>query len=178
MNFFGRAWKEIYWDISELPQAYFRVDPSCRSKWEVVFLYPGFKAILLHRLAHVFWEGNLFFVARLVSEVARFLTGIEIHPGAIIGRRLVIDHGIGVVVGETAQLGNDITLYQGVTLGATRFHKGKRHPTLENGVVVGAGASILGDIVVGTGAKVGAGAVILKPVASHESVYGIPATKV
>ena len=130
-------------------------DPAARSAWEVITCYPGFHALLFHRLSHRLWRGGLKWLARFVSHIGRWLTGIEIHPGATIGRRFFIDHGMGVVIGETALIGDDCTLYHGVTLGGTSWNKGKRHPTLGKGVVVGAGAKILGPITIGDGAKVG-----------------------
>jgi serine O-acetyltransferase len=141
--------------------------------WEVVTRYPGFHARLFHRLASL-WNWRLQWLARFTSHIARWLTGIEIHPGARIGRRFFIDHGMGVVIGETAEIGDDVTLYQGVTLGGTTWNKGKRHPTLARGVVVGAGAKILGPIVIGAGAKVGSNAVVVKDVPAGCTAVGIP----
>jgi len=149
-------------------------DPAARSRWEVALLYPGFHAILWHRLAHALWRVRLKLLARLVSQWARLLTGIEIHPGAQIGERVFIDHGMGVVIGETAEVGDDCTLYQGVTLGGTSLHPGKRHPTLRRGVIVGAGAKVLGGFEVGDGAKIGSNAVVVKPVPAGATVVGIP----
>jgi serine O-acetyltransferase len=153
----------------------FERDPAARTTWEVVTCYPGFHAALAHRLSHRLWEAGLKWLARLLSHFTRWLTGIEIHPGARIGRRFFIDHGMGVVIGETAEIGDDCTLYHGVTLGGTSWHKGKRHPTLGNGVVVGAGAKILGPITIGDGAKVGSNAVIVKPVPAGATAIGVPA---
>jgi serine O-acetyltransferase len=150
-------------------------DPAARSTWEVLTCYPGFHALLVHRVAHWLWGIRLRWLARFVSHLARWLTGIEIHPGATIGRRVFIDHGMGVVIGETAEIGDDTTLYHGVTLGGTSWNKGKRHPTLGRGVVVGAGAKILGPLVVGDGAKVGSNAVVVKDVPPEATVVGIPA---
>lgn len=150
-------------------------DPAARSSWEVVTCYPGFHAMLFHRLAHSLWHGGLLWLARLVSHAARWLTGIEIHPGATIGRRFFIDHGMGVVIGETAEIGDDCTLYHGVTLGGTSWNKGKRHPTLGKGVVVGAGAKILGPITIGEGARIGSNAVVVKDVPPRATAIGIPA---
>jgi serine O-acetyltransferase len=150
-------------------------DPAARSSWEVLTCYPGIHALVLHRLAHWLWHHNLRWPARFTAHVARFLTGIEIHPGAAIGRRFFIDHGMGVVIGETAQIGNDVTLYHGVTLGGTSWNKGKRHPTLEDGVVIGAGAKILGPITIGRGAKVGSNAVVTKAVPAGATAVGNPA---
>ena len=137
----------------------FQRDPAARAHWEVLTTYPGVHALLMHRLSHWLWQQRLYWFARFNSHIGRWLTGIEIHPGATIGRRVFIDHGMGVVIGETAVVGDDCTLYHGVTLGGTSWNKGKRHPTLEKGVVVGAGAKILGPLTVGEGAKVGSNAV-------------------
>jgi len=153
----------------------FERDPAARSTWEVITCYPGFHALLIHRLAHRLWRMQLRWLARFVSHVSRFLTGIEIHPGAKIGRRVFIDHGMGVVIGETAELGDDCTLYHGVTLGGTSWNKGKRHPTLRQGVVIGAGAKVLGPVVVGEGAKIGSNAVVVKDVPAGATALGIPA---
>ena len=153
----------------------FERDPAARTTWEVITCYPGLHAILIHRVAHALWEAELKWLGRLVSHIGRWLTGIEIHPGAVIGHRFFIDHGMGVVVGETAEIGDDCTLYHGVTLGGTSWNKGKRHPTLGSGVVVGAGAKILGPITVGDGARVGSNAVVVKEVPAGATVIGIPA---
>ena len=153
----------------------FERDPAARSTWEVITCYPGFHALLIHRLAHRLWRMQLRWLARFVSHVSRFLTGIEIHPGAKVGRRVFIDHGMGVVIGETAELGDDCTLYHGVTLGGTSWNKGKRHPTLRQGVVIGAGAKVLGPVVVGEGAKIGSNAVVVKDVPAGATALGIPA---
>ena len=153
----------------------FERDPAARSTWEVITCYPGFHALLIHRLAHRLWRMKLRWLARFVSHVSRFLTGIEIHPGAKVGRRVFIDHGMGVVIGETAELGDDCTLYHGVTLGGTSWNKGKRHPTLGQGVVIGAGAKVLGPILVGEGAKIGSNAVLVKDVPAGATALGIPA---
>jgi serine O-acetyltransferase len=150
-------------------------DPAARSKWEVVLTYPGVHALFFYRLSHECWGRGWFFMGRVLSQLGRFWTGIEIHPGATIGPGCFIDHGMGVVIGETAELGKDITLYQGVTLGGTSLEKGKRHPTLEDGVIVGAGAKILGPIVIGAGARIGSNAVVLKPIPAGATALGIPA---
>jgi serine O-acetyltransferase len=150
-------------------------DPAARSVWEVLTCYPGFHAVQLHRVWHACWLAGLRWVARFGSQFTRFLTGIEIHPGATIGRRVFIDHGMGVVIGETAEVGDDCTLYHGVTLGGVSWNKGKRHPTLGRGVIVGAGAKILGPFVVGDEAKVGSNSVVVKPVPAGATVVGIPA---
>ena len=156
-------------------QCVFERDPAARTVWEVLTCYPGFHALQLHRFSHTLWRWKLRWLARLSSHIGRFLTGIEIHPGAQIGRRVFIDHGMGVVIGETAEIGDDCTLYHGVTLGGVSWNKGKRHPTLGRGVVVGAGAKILGPFVVGDGAKVGSNSVVVKPVPAGATVVGIPA---
>jgi serine O-acetyltransferase len=150
-------------------------DPAARSTFEVVTTYPGFHAMVIHRLANKLWRLELKWLARFVSYIGRWLTGIEIHPGATIGRRVFIDHGMGVVVGETAEIGDDCTLYHGVTLGGTSWNKGKRHPTLLRGVVVGAGAKILGPITIGSNARVGSNAVVVKDVPADATAVGIPA---
>jgi serine O-acetyltransferase len=153
----------------------FERDPAARSTWEVITCYPGFHALLIHRLAHWLWRMKMRWLGRFVSHGSRFLTGIEIHPGAKIGRRVFIDHGMGVVIGETAELGDDCTLYHGVTLGGTTWNKGKRHPTLKQGVVIGAGAKVLGPIVIGEGAKIGSNAVVVKDVPAGATAVGTPA---
>jgi serine O-acetyltransferase len=152
-----------------------RLDPAARSRLEVMFCYSGLHAVWLHRVANFLWRNNLRFLGRFVSQTGRFLTGIEIHPAVKIGRRLFIDHGMGVVIGETAEIGNDVTLYQQVTLGGTSLARGKRHPTLEDGVIVGAGAKILGGFTVGRNARVGANAVVVSEVKAGVSVAGVPA---
>jgi serine O-acetyltransferase len=152
----------------------FERDPAARNWFEVLTTYPGLHAVLLHRVNHRLWTLGLKWLARFLAHVARFLTGIEIHPGAQIGRRLFIDHGMGVVIGETSEVGNDCTLYHGVTLGGTSWQKGKRHPTLGNNVVVGAGAKVLGPITLGEGARVGSNAVVVKDVPPGATVVGIP----
>jgi serine O-acetyltransferase len=141
---------------------------------EVLLCYPGVHAILLHRIAHRVYGWRLYVCARLISHLARWLTGIEIHPGATIGRRFFVDHGMGVVIGETAEIGEDVLLYQGVTLGGTGLEKGKRHPTVGNHVVIGSGAKVLGNITIGDWVRVGAGSVVVKPVEAHSTVVGIP----
>jgi len=150
-------------------------DPAARTTWEVITCYPGFHALLIHRFAHTLWRMRLCWLARFTSHCSRFLTGIEIHPGAKIGRRAFIDHGMGVVIGETAELGDDCTLYHGVTLGGTTWNKGKRHPTLGKGVVIGAGAKVLGPIAVGDAARIGSNAVVVKDVPPGATAVGIPA---
>ena len=153
----------------------FERDPAARNTWEVITCYPGFHAMLFHRVSHKLWKAGFKWPARLTSHFSRWLTGIEIHPGATIGQRFFIDHGMGVVIGETAEIGDDCTLYHGVTLGGTSWNKGKRHPTLGKGVVVGAGAKILGPIVVGDGARIGSNAVVVKEVPAGATAIGIPA---
>lgn len=151
-------------------------DPAARSALEVLTCYPGLHALMFHRVAHAAWTHELFWLGRFVSHIGRWLTGIEIHPGAVIGRRVFIDHGFGVVIGETAVVGDDCTIYQGVTLGGTSLYRGtKRHPTLGKGVVVGAGAKVLGGFTVGDGAKVGSNAVVVKPVPEGATAVGNPA---
>jgi len=151
-------------------------DPAARSKLEILTCYPGLHAILIHRLAHRFWRSGWYWLGRFTSHIGRMLTGIEIHPGAKIGRRVFIDHGLGVVIGETAVVGDDCTIYQGVTLGGTKLYKGaKRHPTLGKGVVVGAGAQVLGGFEVGDGARIGSNAVVVKPVPAGATAVGNPA---
>lgn len=149
-------------------------DPAARSNMEILFNYPGLHAIWFQRLAHRLWCSNWKWLARFISTIARWLTGVEIHPGATIGRRFFIDHGMGVVIGETAHIGDDVTLYHGVTLGGTSWNAGKRHPTLEDGVVVGAGAKILGPIKIGKNARVGSNSVVVKEVPEDATVVGIP----
>lgn len=150
-------------------------DPAARTTWEVLTCYPGFHALTVHRFAHWLWCHRLRWLARFTSHFGRWLTGIEIHPGATIGRRVFIDHGMGVVIGETAEIGDDCTLYHGVTLGGTSWNKGKRHPTLRPGVVIGAGAKVLGPITIGEAAKVGSNAVVVRDVPAGATAVGIPA---
>ena len=164
--------------LRELVNAYHQRDPAARSKWEVVLCYPGLHAILWHRAAHGLWRRRLYLLGRFTSHIGRFLTGIEIHPGAQLGRRIVIDHGMGVVIGETAVLGDDAYLYHQVTLGTASTAKGKRHPTVGRNVILGAGCKILGNIVVGDGARVGANAVVVADVQPGQTVVGIPARPV
>ena len=156
-------------------EAVFARDPAARSKIEVLLCYPGLHALLVHRLAHRLWVRGWLLTARWLSQVSRFLTGIEIHPGAVIGERFFIDHGMGVVIGETAEIGDDVTLYQGVTLGGVSGDPGKRHPTLEDGVIVGAGAAVLGPFTVGKAARIGSNAVVLQAVPANTTVVGVPA---
>ncbi len=160
--------------IREDIQCVFARDPAARNAFEVLTAYPGLHAVLMHRLNHRLWRWGFKWLARILAHVARWFTGIEIHPGAEIGRRFFIDHGMGVVIGETAQIGDDCTLYHGVTLGGTSWNKGKRHPTLGNDVVVGAGAKVLGPIKLGNGSRVGSNAVVVKNVPENMTVVGIP----
>ena len=150
-------------------------DPAARNWFEVLTTYPGIHAVIFHRLNHWLWKKGFKWIARMLSHIVRWLTGIEIHPGAVIGERFFIDHGMGIVIGETAEIGNDCTLYQGVTLGGTSWNKGKRHPTLGNGVVVGAGAKVLGPFIVHDGARIGSNSVVLKEVPAGSTMVGIPA---
>ena len=161
--------------LMETLSAYQRRDPAARSKLEIFLLYAGVHAIIYYRIAHWLYRCRLYFLARFVSQWARFWTGIEIHPGATIGRRLVIDHGTGIVIGETAELGDDVLLYQGVTLGGTGKDVGKRHPTLGNNVMVGAGARVLGPITVRDNSRIAAGAVVLQDVPEGATAVGVPA---
>jgi len=163
---FGRIKKDIH--------AVFERDPAARSTLEVLVCYPGLHAIWFHRLAHWLWIRRLKLLGRFISHLGRGLTGIEIHPGAVIGENFFIDHGMGVVIGETAEIGAGVTLYHGVTLGGTSLHKGKRHPTLEDGVVVGAGAKVLGAITIGEYSRIGANAVVVRPVPPNSVVVGVP----
>lgn len=163
--------KNVAYDL----QAVLERDPAARNKAEVFFLYPGIRAVMWHRVAHFFFKHNLKYIARWISQCTRFWTGIEIHPGATIGKGLFIDHGMGVVIGETAVIGNDCTIYQGATLGGTGKEKGKRHPTLGDNVMVGCGAKILGPFTVGSNSKVAAGAVVLSEVPPNSTCVGVPA---
>ncbi len=164
----------VFRTLREDIQTVFARDPAARSTLEVICCYPGLHAIWCHRLAHSLWRYRLRFLARLISHCNRFWTGIEIHPGARIGRRFFIDHGLGVVIGETAEIGDDVLLYQGVVLGGTSLQKGKRHPTVGDNVVVGCGAVALGAITIGDGARIGSGSVVVKPVPQGATVVGIP----
>ncbi|HAG08547.1 MAG TPA: serine O-acetyltransferase [Desulfotomaculum sp.] len=164
----------MFENLREDVKTVFAKDPAARSALEVIFCYPGLHALWFHRLNHFFWRQGFKFLARLLSHFSRWLTGIEIHPGAKIGRRFFIDHGAGVVIGETTEIGDDVLLYQGVVLGGTTLRKGKRHPTLGNNVVLGAGAIALGPIVVSDGARIGAGSVVVKSVSPGATVVGIP----
>ena len=164
----------LFKTLKEDIQTVFAKDPAARSVVEVILCYPGLHALWLHRLAHFLWRHKLRFLSRLLSHIGRFLTGIEIHPGAKIGRRFFIDHGAGVVIGETAEVGDDVLMYQGVVLGGTTLKKGKRHPTIGNSVVMGSGAVALGAITIGDEARIGSGSVVVKPVPPGATVVGIP----
>src|SRR5437762_10381867 len=164
----------LFKNLREQIDATLARDPAARSRLEVVLCYPGFHALLYHRFAHGLWQRGWLLAGRFVSHLGRVLTGIEIHPGARIGKRLFIDHGMGVVIGETTTVGDDVTLYQGVTLGGTGKEHGKRHPSLEDGVVVGGGAKILGNITVGNNCRIGAGSVVLRNVPDNSTVVGVP----
>jgi len=165
----------VFERIREDIQTVFDKDPAAKTVWEVISCYPGLHALWLHRIAHFLWQHKLLFLARLLSHVNRFLTGIEIHPGAQIGRRFFIDHGMGVVIGETSEIGDNVLMYTGVVLGGTSLEKKKRHPTIGNNVVIGTGATVLGPITVGDGAKIGGGAVVIQPVPHGATVVGVPA---
>lgn len=158
--------------IIDLVNSYKNYDPAAKSKIEILLLYPGIKAVCFHRIAHCLYKLELFFLARFVAEFSRWLTGIEIHPGAKLGERLVIDHGMGLVIGETAEVGNDCILFHGVTLGGTKFDTSKRHPTLGNKVIIGAGAKVLGPVIIGDGTRVGANAVVTKSIEPGKVVVG------
>jgi serine O-acetyltransferase len=164
----------LFRSVREDVAAVFESDPAARSYLEVVTLYPGLHAVWAHHLSHWLWRHHMRFLARFTSQVARLFTGIEIHPGAEIGRRLFIDHGMGTVIGETAVVGDDVTLYQGVTLGGTGKEKGKRHPTLGNNVSIGSGAKLLGNITIGDNCRVGAGSVVLRSVPANSTIVGVP----
>lgn len=164
----------MFGEIRELVRTIFREDPAAKSTLEILLCYPGLHVVVCHRVAHRLYRWRLMLLARMVSQWARWVTGIEIHPGATIGRRVFIDHGMGVVIGETAEIGDDVLIYQAVTLGGTGHKRGKRHPTIQNGVVIGAGAKVLGDIVIGARSKIGAGSVVVKSVPEESTVVGIP----
>jgi serine O-acetyltransferase len=163
---FARMKEDIY--------SVFDRDPAARNALEVIFCYPGLHAIWMHRIAHWFWTNDLFFLGRLTSQISRFITGIEIHPGAKIGRKFFIDHGMGVVIGETAEIGDNVTMYHGVTLGGVTWDKVKRHPTIGDNVVIGSGAKVLGPFTVGANSKIGSNSVVVKEVPPNSSVVGIP----
>ncbi|MEN3013401.1 MAG: serine O-acetyltransferase [Endomicrobiia bacterium] len=160
--------------IKEDIETVFKKDPAAKSVLEVLLCYPGLHAVWLHRIAHWFYKKKMYLIARIISHINRFFTGIEIHPGAKIGRRVFIDHGMGVVIGETAEIGDDVLMYQGVVLGGVSFSKGKRHPTVGNNVIIGAGAILLGNIKIGDNARIGAGSVVVKDVPNGATVVGVP----
>jgi serine O-acetyltransferase len=160
--------------LKEDIQVVFDRDPAARNIWEIILTYPGFHALFFYRVAHAAWLQGLKGIARFISNVGRFFTGIEIHPGARIGRRFFIDHGMGVVIGETTEIGSDVTIYQGVTLGGTSLRKEKRHPTVEDWVVIGAGATVLGPVTIGHNCRIGSGSVVVSSVPPHSTVVGIP----
>lgn len=164
----------MFQGLKETIRVYFERDPAARSVIEILTAYPGLHAIWLHRMNHWLWNRRWYWLARFLSHIARWLTGIEIHPGAQIGKRFFIDHGMGIVIGETSVIGDDCSMYHGVTLGGTTWQKGKRHPTLQNNVVVGAGAKILGPITIGEGARIGSNAVVVKDVPPGATVVGVP----
>ena len=164
----------MFKNIKEDIETVFDQDPAARSSFEIILTYSGLHAIWAYRIAHKFYRRKLYFIARVISQLARFATGIEIHPAAKIGRRFFIDHGMGVVIGETCEIGDNVTVFQGVTLGGTGKEKGKRHPTLEDNVLIATGAKVLGSIVIGENSKVGAGSVVLHDVPTHSTVVGIP----
>jgi serine O-acetyltransferase len=167
-------YQPMFRTVKEQVDTIFHEDPAAKSVIEILLCYPGFHAILAHRLAHRLYRAGVPLIPRVISQISRFFTGIEIHPGATIGRRFFIDHGMGVVIGETTEIGDDCLLYQGVTLGGTGNEKGKRHPTLGSNVVVGTGAKVLGNIRIGDHVKIGAGSVVVHPVPDHSTVVGIP----
>jgi serine O-acetyltransferase len=160
--------------IKEEINTVFQRDPAARSTLEIIFCYPGFHALIFYRFSHWLWEKKLYFLGRFVSHIGRFLTGIEIHPGAKIGKNFFIDHGMGVVIGETAEIGDNVTIYHGVTLGGVSLNKGKRHPTIGNNVIIGSGAKILGPFKVGDNSKIGSNSVVIKEVPENSTVVGIP----
>src|SRR5579864_8174241 len=164
----------MFAQIREQIDTVFKRDPAARSVLEILLCYPGFHAVLIHRFAHGVYKRGWFTLARVISQFSRAMTGIEIHPGATIGRRFFIDHGMGIVIGETSEIGDDVLMYQNVTLGVTGKEAGKRHPTIGNEVVIGTGAKILGNIRVGDHVKVGAGSVVVRPVPDHSTVVGVP----
>lgn len=171
---FIKACLELYEDANNIKEK----DPAANNILYVILMYQGFHSLVFHRIAHWFYKCHLFFLARLISQIARFFTGIEIHPGAKIGRRLFIDHGMGIVIGETATIGNDCTIYHGVTLGGTGKDKKKRHPDLGDNVLVGCGAKILGPIKIGDNVKIGANSVVLKDVQKNTTIVGIPGKEI
>lgn len=166
--------KTFFHDLYDDAKNILKKDPAARNILTVILLYPGFHVLVWHKINHFLYKKHLYFISRLLSQLARFLTGIEIHPGAVIGRRLFIDHGMGIVIGETSIIGDDCTIYHGVTLGGTGKEKKKRHPTLKNNIIVGCGAKVLGNIVISDSVKIGANSVVLKDVPKNSTVVGIP----
>lgn len=166
--------KTFFHDLYDDAKNILKKDPAARNILTVILLYPGFHVLVWHKINHFLYKKHLYFISRLLSQLARFLTGIEIHPGAVIGRRLFIDHGMGIVIGETSIIGDDCTIYHGVTLGGTGKEKKKRHPTLKNNIIVGCGAKVLGNIVISDNVKIGANSVVLKDVPKNSTVVGIP----
>lgn len=166
--------KQLYQDAKNI----MKKDPAARNILEVIILYPGFHILIFHRIANFLYRQKLFFLARLISQIGRFVTGIEIHPGAKIGKRLFIDHGMGIVIGETAEVGNDCTIYHQVTLGGTGKDKNKRHPTVGNNVMIGAGSKVLGPIKIGNNVKIGAGSVVLHDIENNSTVVGVPIDRI
>ena len=172
-NFFIEI-KDFFYSLYDDAKNYYIKDPAAKNIFQVVLLYPGYKAVLWHKISHFFYNIHFYFIARLISQIVRFFTGIEIHPGAKIGKRLLIDHGMGVVIGETAEVGDNCLIYHGVTLGGTGKVAKKRHPTIKNNVFIGSGAKILGNIIIGNNVKIGANAVVLKNIEDNVTVVGIP----
>ena len=170
----GLVFSSMFKKIREDIESVFERDPAARNMLEVIFCYPGFHAVLFYRLSHWFWVKKLYLLARIISHIGRFLTGIEIHPGAIIGRKFFIDHGMGVVIGETSEIGYNVTIYHGVTLGGTTWKKIKRHPTIGNNVVIGVGAKVLGPVKIGDNSKIGANSVVVNEIPPNSIVVGIP----
>ena len=166
--------KTFFHDLYDDAKNILKKDPAARNILTVILLYPGFHVLVWHKINHFLYKKHLYFISRLLSQLARFLTGIEIHPGAVIGRRLFIDHGMGIVIGETSIIGDDCTIYHGVTLGGTGKEKKKRHPTLKNNIIVGCGAKVLGNIVISDNVKIGANSVVLKDIPKNSTVVGIP----
>lgn len=166
--------KTFFHDLYDDAKNILKKDPAARNILTVILLYPGFHVLVWHKINHFLYKKHLYFISRLLSQLTRFLTGIEIHPGAVIGRRLFIDHGMGIVIGETSIIGDDCTIYHGVTLGGTGKEKKKRHPTLKNNIIVGCGAKVLGNIVISDNVKIGANSVVLKDVPENSTVVGIP----
>jgi serine O-acetyltransferase len=175
-DYYWGVWGEIsvFKMLKEDVEVIFDQDPAARSYLEVILTYSGLHAIWSHRLAHAFYKRKFFFIARVISQISRFFTGVEIHPGAKIGKRFFIDHGMGIVIGETCEIGDNVSMFQGVTLGGTGKEKGKRHPTIKDNVLISTGAKVLGSITVGENSKIGAGSVVLKEVPANSTVVGIP----